>query len=60
MMANVLDDISRGEFSGRKSPEAEKIVRLSGREREIISLICEGLKNKETADMACARLHKET
>ena len=48
MIASVLSNMSRP--TPNKSPEAEKIELLSDREREVIALIGEGLKNKEIAE----------
>jgi len=45
-MGSVLSEFSRG--GGRNAdPEAEKIASLTGREREVLALLCEGLKNKQ-------------
>jgi DNA-binding NarL/FixJ family response regulator len=45
MIAGVLSEVSRSEFD----PEKAKIETLTAREREIVSLICEGLRNKQIA-----------
>jgi DNA-binding NarL/FixJ family response regulator len=38
------------EVQHKRDPETEKIDALTAREREIVNLVCEGLKNKEIAD----------
>lgn len=48
MMGNVLAEITRG-GQPKSNPEAVKIALLTEREREIIALIGEGLKNKHIA-----------
>ncbi|MEW5720509.1 MAG: response regulator transcription factor [Chloroflexota bacterium] len=52
MVANVLTQFSRARAPAT-NPEAEKIAALSEREREIITLIGMGLKNKEIGDRLC-------
>lgn len=46
-MGKVLDDFRNGH---QQDPEANKISRLTRREREVIRLVGLGLKNKEIAD----------
>ncbi len=50
MMASVLNDLSRGRAAQETNPEVAKIAALTEREREVIRLIGEGLKNKQIAD----------
>ena len=50
MMAQVLTRLSRGRMQEEQSPEAFKIAQLSDREREVVRLIGEGLKNKDIAE----------
>lgn len=50
MMANVLTDLARGRAAQETDPEAAKIAALTEREREVIRLIGEGLKNRQIAD----------
>jgi DNA-binding NarL/FixJ family response regulator len=50
LTASVISEISSVDKSRRPDPEAEKIRSLTGREREIVGLVCEGLKNKHIAD----------
>jgi DNA-binding NarL/FixJ family response regulator len=49
MMATVLTQISRSRLDDQEDPELARIASLSDREREVISLIGKGLKNKEIA-----------
>ena len=49
MMAEVLAQISRARMGQQEDPEINKIALLSEREREVITLIGKGLKNKEIA-----------
>ena len=50
LMGNVIAKIARDSGSKKTSdPEAAKIATLTEREREVISLIGEGLKNKQIA-----------
>ena len=49
MMANVLAKLSRSRLIPQDDPQAAKIALLSEREREVIGLIGQGLKNKEIA-----------
>jgi two-component system nitrate/nitrite response regulator NarL len=50
MVANVFNERSRSQEASRHNPEATKVAALTGREREVISLIGEGLRNKQIAD----------
>jgi len=45
MMSSVLSDV-RSERHEETDPEAPKIASLTPREREVIALVSEGLKNK--------------
>jgi DNA-binding NarL/FixJ family response regulator len=49
MMANVLTTLTRSRFGEQAHPEAARIAALSDRERQVITLIGEGLKNREIA-----------
>jgi two-component system, NarL family, nitrate/nitrite response regulator NarL len=50
MMGSVIAEMARDNGTHKKSdPEAAKIATLTEREREVISLIGEGLKNKQIA-----------
>lgn len=49
MIASVLTQISRSRLDDQEDPELVRIASLSDREREVISLIGKGLKNKEIA-----------
>ncbi len=49
-MAGVLNQVSRSKKSKKADPEAEKITTLTKREREVVGLVGEGLKNKEIAE----------
>ncbi|HKS40133.1 MAG TPA: response regulator transcription factor [Blastocatellia bacterium] len=48
--ASILGEVSRAPKAKPIDPEAEKIATLTNREREVVTLIGEGLKNKEIAD----------
>jgi DNA-binding NarL/FixJ family response regulator len=48
-MGSVLSEMSRGGRAGA-DPEAVKIASLTDREREVVTLIGEGLKNKHIAE----------
>jgi two-component system nitrate/nitrite response regulator NarL len=48
MMASVLNSISHAR-NPKQDPEAERITSLSEREREVVTLIGQGKKNKEIA-----------
>jgi DNA-binding NarL/FixJ family response regulator len=48
--ATLLSELAGQGRSKRVDPEAEKIASLSPREREVIALIMEGLRNKEIAE----------
>jgi len=50
MIARVLGDLTRPQPSPQASPEAAKIARLTEREREVITLVGEGLRNKHIAE----------
>ena len=50
MVARVLGDLTRPQPSPRPSPEAAKIATLTEREREVITLIGGGLRNKHIAE----------
>jgi len=49
MIANVLTQLSRSRLDDQEDPELLRIASLSDREREVVSLIGKGLKNKEIA-----------
>ena len=50
MTASVLTEMARSGETGKTDPEAAKLASLTDREREIISLVCEGLKNKQIGE----------
>jgi DNA-binding NarL/FixJ family response regulator len=50
MIATILRERARPETSNGRSAEASKIATLTERERQVISLIGEGLKNREIAE----------
>lgn len=49
LMAGVLLEMTRADKSQKADPEAGKIATLTNREREVIALIGEGIKNKQIA-----------
>jgi DNA-binding NarL/FixJ family response regulator len=51
LTASVLGEISRGVCAKEASPEAAQIASLTDREREVISAVGTGLKNKQIADI---------
>jgi len=50
LTASVLYEMSQADQTRRADPEAEKIGSLTSREREIVGLVCEGLKNKQIGE----------
>jgi two-component system, NarL family, nitrate/nitrite response regulator NarL len=50
MIATILSERARPEAANGRSAEAAKIATLTERERQVISLIGEGLKNREIAE----------
>jgi DNA-binding NarL/FixJ family response regulator len=48
MMASVLTEMTRNK--DKVNVEEEKIAKLTDREREVITMLCEGLRNKQLAD----------
>jgi two-component system, NarL family, nitrate/nitrite response regulator NarL len=50
LMARVLTEMSGASRNKAPDPEAAKIATLTDREREVLTLIGQGLKNKEIAD----------
>jgi DNA-binding NarL/FixJ family response regulator len=49
MIANVLSDITRSKNGTQRNPEEAKIATLSPRERQVITVVGEGLRNKQIA-----------
>ena len=50
MVARVLGELTRPQASQPTSPEATKIATLTEREREVITLVGEGLRNQHIAE----------
>ncbi|HJQ71170.1 MAG TPA: response regulator transcription factor [Blastocatellia bacterium] len=50
MTATILTEMSRPGEPERVDPQAAKLASLTDRERQIISLVCEGLKNKKIGE----------
>ena len=50
MTATVLAEMARSGDADKGDLEAAKVASLTEREREIISLVCEGLKNKQIGE----------
>ena len=53
LIAHVLTSLRRGEDHAPPDPEAVKIATLSAREREVIALVGQGLKNQAVAARLC-------
>jgi DNA-binding NarL/FixJ family response regulator len=49
LTASVLSELSLAE-TRKSNPEADKVATLTGREREIVELVSQGLKNKQIAE----------
>ncbi|HXI93651.1 MAG TPA: response regulator transcription factor [Blastocatellia bacterium] len=49
LMAGVLTEVTRSSRGRKTDPEADKIATLTNREREVITLVGEGIKSKEIA-----------
>jgi two-component system, NarL family, nitrate/nitrite response regulator NarL len=50
LMSDVLSDVLQQKNAKQADPNTAKIATLTPREREVVSLICEGLRNKQIAD----------
>lgn len=50
IMGSVLSEMSRGGRQASANPEEARIASLTDREREVVNLIGEGLKNKQIAE----------
>jgi DNA-binding NarL/FixJ family response regulator len=50
MMGHMISQLSRATLTPKSKPEAQRIASLTEREREIVALIGEGLKNKLIAN----------
>ncbi len=50
LVANVFSERLRAREARRNDPEAAKVATLTSREREVIALVGEGLRNKQVAD----------
>lgn len=50
MVANVFSEKLHARELRRHDPEAAKLATLTGREREVIALVGQGLRNKQVAD----------
>jgi DNA-binding NarL/FixJ family response regulator len=50
LTASVLSERSRDEDVRKTDPDTRKIASLTDREREIVGLVCQGLKNKPIAE----------
>ena len=53
MMLKVIEGITKGSTVKKPDPEAAKIKTLTEREREVIDLVGEGLKNRAIGDRLC-------
>src|SRR5262249_38244859 len=52
-IANVLSELSRRNGSTEIDYDAAKIASLTKREKEVVSLVCLGLRNKEIGSKLC-------
>jgi two-component system, NarL family, nitrate/nitrite response regulator NarL len=50
LTASVLSEMSQASELRRADPDAKRLSSLTHREREIVELVCEGLKNRQIAD----------
>jgi DNA-binding NarL/FixJ family response regulator len=50
LAASLLDELSRPSAALADDPDAAKIATLTARERELIAVVSQGLRNKEIAD----------
>ena len=50
MMSNLLNEVLNQKNGKKDDPQAVKIATLTQREREVIDLVCQGLKNKQIAE----------
>jgi two-component system nitrate/nitrite response regulator NarL len=50
MTTSLFGEIFRADELRNADPESDKIATLTGREREVVALICEGLKNKQIGE----------
>ena len=50
LTASVLSEMSQAREIRRADPDTRRISSLTDREREIVGLVCEGLKNKQIGD----------
>lgn len=50
LTATVLTERSHADERRKPDPESEKIAFLTEREREVVGLVCEGLKNKQIGE----------
>jgi two-component system, NarL family, nitrate/nitrite response regulator NarL len=53
LVAEVLNDPTRTKGGQQSTPEAAQIATLTAREREVITLVGEGLRNKQIAQRLC-------
>ncbi len=50
LIMSLLAEVSRSRESKKRDPQAKSIATLTAREREVITLVGEGLKNKQLAE----------
>lgn len=50
LMSDALSDVLQQRAAKETDPDAERIASLTPREREVVSLVCEGLRNKQIAE----------
>jgi DNA-binding NarL/FixJ family response regulator len=55
LTAGVRSEVAHADEQEKADPEAQKILFLTDRERQVVGLVCEGLKNKQIADRLSIR-----
>ena len=53
MIVRLVGELRNPRKDDLPSPEAARIASLTLREREVIALVCEGLRNKQISEQLC-------